>query len=157
MAGKDNAFRRMLGDKELFLRFLRRFLRRDVPLAVDAAIESGDFSLDDIVLENISFIPPDLREKRSDIVYRIRSVGLEAYVYILIEHQSRVDYLMPYRLLSYMIQLWSRCISERSVKKTALSLSGRGKNPSCEASWGIPEHPCKKRGFGNSCLGRGVF
>ena len=112
MAEKDNAFRRMLGDKELFLRFLRRFLRRDMPLIVDDLIESKGFSPEDVVLENISFIPPDLREKRSDVVYRIRKGSLEAYVYILIEHQSRVDFLMPYRLLSYMVQLWSRCIED---------------------------------------------
>jgi len=31
MAEKDNAFRRMLGDRELFLRFARRYLRRDMP------------------------------------------------------------------------------------------------------------------------------
>ena len=88
MAEKDSAFRRMLGDKELFLRFLRRFLRRDMPLIVDALIESKGFSPEDVVLENISFIPPDLREKRSDVVYRIRKGSLEAYVYILVEHQS---------------------------------------------------------------------
>jgi hypothetical protein len=77
MAEKDNAFRRMLGDKELFLRFLRRFLRRDIPFIVGALIESKGFSPEDIVLENISFIPPDLREKRSDVVYRIRRALLK--------------------------------------------------------------------------------
>lgn len=112
MADKDNAFRRMLGDKEMFLRFLRRFLRRDMPAVVEDLIESGDFSLDDLILENITFIPPDLREKRSDVVYRIRRGTLEAYVYILIEHQSSVDFLMPYRMLSYMVRLWDRCIEE---------------------------------------------
>jgi len=102
MAEKDNAFRRMLGDKELFLRFARRYLRRDIP----------DVGPEDVVLENVTFIPEDLREKRSDVVYRIRRGGLEAYVYILIEHQSRVDYLMPWRLLSYMVRLWERCVQE---------------------------------------------
>ena len=96
MAEKDSAFRRMLGDKELFLRFARRYLRRDIP----------DVDPEDVVLENVTFIPEDLREKRSDVVYRIRRGGLEAYVYILIEHQSRVDFLMPWRMLSYMVKLW---------------------------------------------------
>ena len=112
MGDKDNAYRRLLGDKEIFLRFLRRFLRRDMPAIVDEMIESRDFSPDDVVLENITFIPPDLREKRSDVVYRIRRGRLEAYVYILIEHQSSVDFLMPYRMLSYMVQLWARHIED---------------------------------------------
>lgn len=104
MAEKDNAFRRMLGDKELFLRFIRRYLRHDIP----------DVDPEDVNLENTTFIPADLREKRSDVVYRIRRGGQEAYVYILIEHQSRVDYLMPWRLLSYMVRLWERCVQEES-------------------------------------------
>ena len=102
MAEKDSAFRRMLGDKELFLRFARRYLRRDIP----------DVDPKDVVLENTTFIPEDLREKSSDVVYRIRRGGLEAYVYILIEHHSRVDFLMPWRMLSYMVKLCERCVQE---------------------------------------------
>ena len=50
MGEKDASFRRMLGDKECFVRFLRRFLRSDMPPVVKAMIDSKDFSLDDIIL-----------------------------------------------------------------------------------------------------------
>lgn len=123
MGEKDASFRRMLGDKECFVRFLRRFLRSDMPPVVKAMIDSKDFSLDDIILENVTFIPPDLREQRSDVVYRIRRGRFEAYVYILIEHQSSVDFLMPYRMLSYMVQLWAKSVEaagERARRKSFL-------------------------------------
>lgn len=112
MGDKDNAFRRLLGDKECFLRFVRRFLKGNLPDELKAMLEPEEISLDDVILENVSFIPPDLREKRSDIVYRLRRNEFEAYVYILIEHQSSVDYLMAFRMYTYMGQLWSRCVAE---------------------------------------------
>jgi predicted transposase YdaD len=108
MGKKDKAFRRLLGDKELFLRFLRRFLRQDLPYTVDPET----LTLDDLVLENITFIPPDLTEKLSDVVYSIHTGDKKLYVYVLVEHQSETDFLMPYRLLSYMVQLWGRCVEE---------------------------------------------
>jgi predicted transposase/invertase (TIGR01784 family) len=108
MGNKDKAFRRLLGDKRIFLRFLRRFLRQDLPYTIDP----DRLSLENLVLENISFLPPDLAEKASDVLYRIRTEEKEIYVYILVEHQSKTDYLMPFRLLSYMLQIWNRCVEE---------------------------------------------
>ena len=108
MGDKDKAFRRLLGDKHIFLAFLRQFLRRDLPDAIDPET----LALDDIIFENASFLPPNLSEKASDVLYRIRHGQNDVYVYILVEHQSKTDFLMPYRLLSYMLQIWSRYVEE---------------------------------------------
>ena len=59
---------------------------------------------------NTSFIPDNLREQESDIVYRVpfRSGAEteELLIYILIEHQSTVDAAMGFRVLFYMTQIW---------------------------------------------------
>ena len=59
---------------------------------------------------NRSFIPDNLREQESDIVYsvpfRSESKTDELLIYILIEHQSTVDVTMGFRLLFYMTQIW---------------------------------------------------
>lgn len=60
---------------------------------------------------NRSFIPADLLKRESDLIFRIptRSSAegaVEAWVYVLLEHQSRPDREMPLRLLLYMTQLW---------------------------------------------------
>ena len=59
---------------------------------------------------NRSFIPDNLREQESDIVYsvpfRSESKTEELLIYILIEHQSTVDVTMGFRMLFYMTQIW---------------------------------------------------
>jgi len=119
MGNKDRAFRRLLGDKQIFMKFLRRFLKRDIPDEINVEVLAPE----DLVLENISFLPPDLAEKASDVLWRIRRDDKDVYVYILVEHQSKIDFLMPYRLLSYMLQIWARCVEEagdRAKRKSFL-------------------------------------
>ena len=59
---------------------------------------------------NRSFIPDNLREQESDIVYSVpfhsESKTDELLIYILIEHQSTVDVTMGFRVLFYMTQIW---------------------------------------------------
>ena len=65
-----------------------------------------DFSK--LVHINRSFIPDNLREQESDIVYKVpfrsESKTDELLIYILIEHQSTVDTTMGFRVLFYMTQ-----------------------------------------------------
>ena len=60
---------------------------------------------------NRTFISEALREQESDIVYRApfqeTAATQELIIYILIEHQSKVDPTMGFRVLSYMMQLWT--------------------------------------------------
>src|SRR4051794_27255833 len=57
---------------------------------------------------NRSFIPADLQKQESDLIFRVPFVrrpgdaGRDVWVYVLLEHQSRVDPLMGLRLYLYM-------------------------------------------------------
>ena len=57
---------------------------------------------------NRSYIPDNLREQESDLVFRVpfRDGSEELEIYILIEHQSTVDPTMGFRLLFYMTHIW---------------------------------------------------
>ncbi len=59
---------------------------------------------------NRSFIPDNLREQESDLVFSVPLHGEsetdELLIYILIEHQSTVDSTMGFRVLFYMTQIW---------------------------------------------------
>jgi predicted transposase/invertase (TIGR01784 family) len=59
---------------------------------------------------NRSFIPDNLREQESDLVFSVplhsESETDELLIYILIEHQSTVDSTMGFRVLFYMTQIW---------------------------------------------------
>ncbi len=71
-------------------------------------VELIDFS--QLAQINRSFIPDNLREQESDLVFSVplhsESETDELLIYILIEHQSTVDSTMGFRVLFYMIQIW---------------------------------------------------
>ncbi len=54
-------------------------------------------------LESGSFIEESLRPYYSDMLYSLKTVQGEGYVYALIEHQSRPDKNMAFRLMRYAI------------------------------------------------------
>ena len=55
-----------------------------------------------------SYVSKDLEKEESDIVYKIPIIGLdkEVFLYVLIEHQSTVDFAMPLRLFLYTAKVW---------------------------------------------------
>ncbi|WP_328389290.1 Rpn family recombination-promoting nuclease/putative transposase [Nocardia sp. NBC_00416] len=50
-----------------------------------------------LVLQPGSFVSAQLRSRYSDVLYRVRLDDYPAYIYLLIEHQSRSDRFMPLR------------------------------------------------------------
>ncbi len=72
-------------------------------------------------IENRSFVDDTLRDLVSDMVFTVpfrdATLGEDLTVYILIEHQSTVDHLMGYRLLSYMCQIWHGQLEEQKNAK----------------------------------------
>lgn len=58
---------------------------------------------------NRSFVPADLQEKESDLIYAVpfrEGSGRAVWVYVLLEHQSEPDPEMGLRLFLYMGELW---------------------------------------------------
>ena len=48
----------------------------------------------------------DGKSHRADLVFRARLKGSEAYILVLVEHQSTADVMMPWRVLLYMVGIW---------------------------------------------------
>ncbi len=94
--GHDAGYKRLFSQPILVEELLRGFLHEDW-------IGRLDFS----TLERLgnSFVSDDLRERRSDLVWRLRLRGETAgwvYVYLLLEFQSTSDPFMAVRLLTYV-------------------------------------------------------
>lgn len=53
-----------------------------------------------------SFVDESLRERHTDLLYSVRLRERDAFLYLLFEHQSTVDALMPYRVLGYVVRIW---------------------------------------------------
>ena len=57
-------------------------------------------------LENTSFVDPTLNEFESDLLYTADLGGRRIALYLLFEHQSTGDPLMPFRVLRYKVLTW---------------------------------------------------
>ena len=58
-----------------------------------------------------SFVDPKLRDRHTDLLFRAPLRGdpeVSAYVYVVLEHQSSPDEIMPLRMLSYCSDVWRR-------------------------------------------------
>jgi predicted transposase/invertase (TIGR01784 family) len=60
-----------------------------------------------------SFVDEALKERHSDLLFRVKLDGKDVFLYLLFEHQSTVDGLMAFRLLRYMVRIWERVLAER--------------------------------------------
>lgn len=58
--------------------------------------------------ESGSFVEDNLRSRYSDILYSLHTQHGPGYVYALIEHQSKSDRLMAFRLMRYAIAAMQR-------------------------------------------------
>lgn len=76
----------------------------------DAVAERVDW--DTLVLQPCSFVSQQLRSRYSDLLFRTRLDSHDAFVYLLVEHQSRADPLMPMRMLEYLVAIWNRYVRE---------------------------------------------
>ena len=96
----DRSARWLLQDKEN--------VRGLLEIVAGELVELIDFS--QLAQINRSFIPDNLREQESDLVFSVplqdTSETDELLIYILIEHQSTVDVTMGFRVLFYMVQIW---------------------------------------------------
>ncbi|QGP93282.1 Recombination-promoting nuclease RpnA [Neomoorella glycerini] len=93
----DKGYRQLLSDKRVFLELLKTFVRETWVEAIDE---------NDLILVNKSYVLQDFSEKEADVVYRLKIKDKSVIFYILLELQSTVDYLIPFRLLLYMVEIW---------------------------------------------------
>ena len=56
-----------------------------------------------------SFISNELKNSESDVIYKLKNEN----VFFLIEHQTQIDYLMPYRILQYELEIISSVLIDR--------------------------------------------
>ena len=84
----DKIIKRVFTSKKEASSFIRKTLKIDVKAK-------------DLELVQNSFVTVELKYREADIVYKIKGTN----VVILIEHQTRVDKKMPYRILNYQMEI----------------------------------------------------
>ena len=76
-------------------------------------------NLDAMELRPGSFVDKLLEERHADLLYEVPFYGDEgrAFLYILFEHQSSSDPLMPLRLLRYMLRIWDAVLEREPLRR----------------------------------------
>ncbi len=106
----DKIFREILEDKKEVASFINKALK----------IENGQSALKETDIEkyNRKFVTHNFKYAETDIVYRKKGED----IFFLIEHQSTIDYSMPYRILMYSLEIMKSMIDEKQLKKKTYKL-----------------------------------
>jgi hypothetical protein len=62
-----------------------------------------------------SFVDSQFRSSHTDLLFSAPMVGRDALIYVLFEHQSTRDRLLPLRLLRYMVRIWEQNAKQRET------------------------------------------
>ena len=92
----DKMFKEILHNKKEMKEFIKEFIWHDF---------NGELEL-----QNGEYITKFGSRKLVDILYRIKGQD----IYFLIEHQTKIDYNMPFRMLEYSIEISRRAIKNMS-------------------------------------------
>ncbi len=112
----DSGYKYLLYSKKAFVQLIRSFVKTGWADKIDEA---------SLVRIDKSFILQDFKDKEADVVYKAKLKDQEVIFYVLMELQSTVDYLIPYRLLLYMTEIWRdifKNVSENEAKRKSFRL-----------------------------------
>lgn len=95
----DKIFRTVLDKKTDVSKFLNKFLGLNI-------------KTEELEKYNSSYIDPKFKNKEADIVYRIKDKN----IFLLIEHQTKIDKIMPIRLHEYSTEIMASAMEENKYK-----------------------------------------
>ncbi len=104
----DEFFKAVFGKPENTAEFLRKFLPTEVSAVLD---------LNSLKLVKDSLVGKELKSYYSDLLFTVKSRKNIGYVYILFEHKSYKDRMLPLQLLRYIIRLYDRHLRTRKDTK----------------------------------------
>ena len=113
----DALVKLFLSDLKVARGFLKRYLPHELQLKCD---------FNSVSVEPESYIDNNLKRYCSDLVYKINVSSDEevesAYIYLLIEHQSTAELLMPLRMLRYQLAIIQKHVDKQAQDVLKLPL-----------------------------------
>lgn len=94
----DKIFKDILQNKQEMAKFISHFTNYKV-------------NPKELELYNVNYITKEFKYREADIVYKIK--GKE--IYYLIEHQTKVDYSMSYRILNYCVEIMRSVLENKEI------------------------------------------
>ncbi len=94
----DRVFRAGMGN----VKVARDYFLKNLPKEI---LEVTDLST--LKLCSQTYVDEELKLSQSDVLYSVKIAKQAAYLYMLCEHQSKPDRLMPFRVVKYEINIWA--------------------------------------------------
>ncbi|MBX3226747.1 MAG: Rpn family recombination-promoting nuclease/putative transposase [Labilithrix sp.] len=88
-------------------------LRSVLPPAITDRLD-----LDALALVPATFIDAEMGHRHADLLFTAPFEGRRCYVYLLFEHQSAPDPLMPWRVLTYQQRIWASVLRAEPERTT---------------------------------------
>lgn len=107
----DHFFRAAMAEP----RVVKDFFQAHLPTKIQEII-----SWNSIQLQKESYIDDKLKLQITDMLYAANFNKRPGYIYLLIEHQSTTDKLMPFRLLKYMFAIQENHLKQSNEKQLPL-------------------------------------
>ena len=104
----DKLIRSSLQYPEVAREFLELYLPEDIKKRLD---------FNSIVYCPTTFIDERLKLSQTDVLFKAKIDGKQAYIYFLTEHESKVDHLIAFWLIKYMVSIWDYHIKEVTESK----------------------------------------
>lgn len=105
----DELFKHTFGNP----RHAANALQSILPASIAAVLEWST-----LAVKPGTYVNEELRSRHSDQLYIVDIKGKDGLVYVLFEHQSRPDRLMPLRVLEYVVRIWRRLLKADPKLKT---------------------------------------
>lgn len=104
----DGIFKKSMENPLVAQEFLNNYLPKDILKIIDSKT---------IKLEKDSFIGDDLTGSYSDVLLSCKFNKQDGYIMLLLEHQSRPEHFMAFRLLKYMVNICSQYLTKHPEAK----------------------------------------
>lgn len=108
---------------------VQRFLTRPELAAVELRVAlpptlTSRFDWPTLRIASGTYVDPKLRPRRGDILYAVDLLDTQrpVFIYVLLEHQSKPQRMMGFRLLQYACRLWERYEREQPSPLESLPL-----------------------------------
>lgn len=107
----DQFFRTAMANKQVAREFLKTWLPGELCQLID---------FEQLEIQPRSHINEMRQESEVDVLFKTTIDGHEAYLYLLLEHQSTPDALMPFRLLKYLCNIIDQHLKTHGKNKIPL-------------------------------------
>jgi predicted transposase/invertase (TIGR01784 family) len=104
----DRFFKMAMSDK----RVAREFFDAHLPEEIRQVVE-----LDQLELQPTSYIDDMRQETINDMLFKAQISGHDAYLYLIVDHQSSPDWLMPFRVLKYTVNIIDQHLKDKTNKQ----------------------------------------